>query len=219
MSTAIDNQLLGASLGRPVGAGERARLTAAMKLELRAPRRSWRRDAQMMISTCWLLVAVLLSILLITGNSSPELLSARVMTVLPLLALSAVGAWFALKPGSLWPRIAVVFAGASVMLALVVTRGAGHPGSQAQWVCTLTHLSLGVGPLMVALAGLRRSASNMLRSVASGVAVGTAGAIAGEIGCDQSWQHVLAYHLTPWVVMIAAVVLFSRRIRHTSFAP
>lgn len=219
MNAAIDTTLSGAAQSQPLGSDERARLRAAMKVELLAPKRSWRRDARVLIGAGWLLAAALLSVLLITGNTSPELISARVMTVIPLLALSALGAWFALKPGSLWPRMALTLAGASVMLALVITRGAGHPGSQPEWVCTVTHLSLGVGPLVVALAGLRRSAPNVLRSVVAGVAVGTGGAIAGEIGCDQSWQHVLAFHLTPWVAVIVAVVLISRRIRHTSFAP
>jgi hypothetical protein len=111
-----------------------------------------------------------------------------------------------------------VVAGAG-LIGLVAMRGAGTPSSAAPWVCTLSHLSIGAAPLLLALALLRKSAIGPARAALAGLAVGTTGAMIGEIGCEQGWMHVLVWHLSAWVALAIVAGLVSRRLMPRSFAP
>ena len=198
---------------------EMARSRALTAAELTKPVRPWRSDARNLVLAAGGMSAGVTSVLLATGSSSLQLVLSRLATVLPLMALGGVAAWFAVAPGKPRARWGIVFATALAMAALVVTRGAGHPSALPQWVCTVSHLSLGFGPFVLALFTLRRSAPNLLRSMVAGLAVGTVGAIVGEVGCDQGWQHVLVFHLVPWLALTAASVLVSSRMSRWSYAP
>jgi len=192
---------------------------ARVKAELAQPRHSWRRDALRLVVAWWAMACGLTTVLLLTGNTSPDLVLSRLASVAPLMVLGGLGGYFAIAPGGQRWRGALVVAFALAMLAIVVTRGAGHPSAQPEWVCTLSHLSLGAGPLGVAMLGLRRTAPNVMRSMVAGLAIGTVGAIAGEVGCDQGWQHVMVFHLVPWAALTAVAVLVSRRMKRWSYAP
>jgi hypothetical protein len=40
------------------------------------------------------------------------------------------------------------------------------------------------------------------------------------VGCDQGWQHVLVFHLAPWLMLTAtSVFVMSRMKRRWSYAP
>ena len=211
----LDELLRQQARNEATGAGTLARV----KAELAQPRRSWRPDAFKLVAASWLMALGLTSVLLITGNTPPELVLSRLATVAPLLVLGALGGYFAVAPGGLRTRWALVTASVMAMLGLVLVRGAGHVSAQPEWVCTLSHLSLGAGPLVVAMLALRRTAPDVLRSVVAGLAIGTVGAIAGEVGCEQGWQHVLVFHLVPWATLTVAAVLISRRMKRWSYAP
>jgi len=101
----------------------------------------------------------------------------------------------------------------------VLSRGAGAPSSTPEWVCSASHLGIGLIPLAFALWGLRQSAWRWSRAIAAGLGAGTAGALLGELACHRGALHVLVHHVSAWIVVAAACVFFSRRARPRTFAP
>ncbi|MBL8958017.1 MAG: DUF1109 domain-containing protein, partial [Myxococcaceae bacterium] len=63
------------------------------------------------------------------------------------------------------------------------------------------------------------SAPHPVRAALAGLAVGTCGALIGEVGCAQPWQHVLVYHLSAWLALMGACAVFARRLARSSYAP
>jgi hypothetical protein len=143
----------------------------------------------------------------------------RAPLLLCLLATATLAGFAALAPrGRLW-RGAILAAGPALMAALVLSRGAGAPSSTPEWVCSASHVGIGLIPLAFALWGLRQSAWRWSRAIAAGLGAGTAGALLGELACHRGALHVLVYHVSAWMVVAAACVLLSRRALPRSFAP
>jgi hypothetical protein len=105
------------------------------------------------------------------------------------------------------------------MLELVLARGAGLPSATPEWVCSVSHVALGLLPLGFALWALRQCAWRWTRALAAGLGAGTAGALLGELACHRGGLHVLVHHVGAWLLIGAATVLISRRARPRTFAP
>ena len=143
----------------------------------------------------------------------------RAPLLLCLLATAAVAGFAALAPdGRRW-RAAALVAGPGLMAALVLSRGAGAPSSTPEWVCSASHVGIGLIPLAFALWGLRQSAWRWSRALAAGLGAGTAGALLGELACHRGALHILVHHVGAWIVVAAASVLLSRHARPRTFAP
>jgi hypothetical protein len=132
---------------------------------------------------------------------------------LALLALAQVaGLWAALGPGrSRWAPVAWAATAVGAAVAL-----AGHVGDVSPapgWICTAIQLLGGLAPLAVVLRSLRGLPWSWQRAAGAGVALGTAGVIWGEIGCQRSALHVLVSHGGTWLCLIAACLLLSRLLR------
>jgi hypothetical protein len=218
MGPKLDELLKGGVPG-DAPARERVKALALAELSQARPAGSWRGDIALLTSAIWACALAVVAITVATGNSSLAQLSARLVPVLPLLVLAAVGAVAAIapRPQALLPL--GLLAGVSELVLVVATRGEGHPSSLPAWVCTAAHLGIGAVPLSLALVLLRKSAPNPLRAVVAGLAVGTVGAIAGELACEQSWQHVLLFHGAAWLGVAAGALLISRRLTPRSWAP
>lgn len=198
-----------------------ARSRAAALAELRsAPTTvSWRAQALRVVAgfagTGLLGAAAALA----TSLAGWPLVLERAPLLLGLLATAVLAAFAALAPrGRLWQAIVLV-ADFAVMAALVLSRGAGAPSSTPEWVCSASHVGIGLIPLAFALWGLRQSAWRWSRALAAGLGAGTAGALLGELACRRGAQHVLVHHVGAWIVVAAACVLVSRRARPHTFAP
>jgi uncharacterized membrane protein len=148
----------------------------------------------------------------------PRLLE-RAPLLLGLLATAALAGFAALAPDGRRSRAAALAAGAASMVALVVSRGAGAPSSTPEWVCSASHVGIGLVPLAFALWGLRQSAWRWSRALAAGLGAGTAGALLGELACHRGALHVLVHHVGAWIVVTTACVFLSRRARPRTFAP
>jgi hypothetical protein len=198
-----------------------ARSRAAALAELRAAptTASWRAQALRVVAgfagTALLGAAAALATSL---AGWPRVLE-RAPLLLGLLAAATVAGFAALAPrGRLW-RAGILTAGPALMTALVLSRGAGTPSSTPEWVCSASHLGIGIIPLAFALWGLRQSAWRWTRALAAGLGAGTAGALLGELACHRGALHVLVYHVSAWIVVAAAGVSLSRRARPRTFAP
>jgi hypothetical protein len=137
------------------------------------------------------------------------LLRARSPALAALLMAQVTGLWAALAPRrSVWAPVSWGAAALGAALAL-----AGHAGAVTDspgWICSVIQGLGGLAPLALVLRALRGRPFEWWRSISAGVALGTAGAIWGEIGCQRGALHVLAHHGGSWLVLLAACVLASR---------
>jgi hypothetical protein len=143
----------------------------------------------------------------------------RAPLIFCLLAVGTVSAFAALAPRGRGLRAIVLATGPALMAALVLSRSSGAPSSTPEWVCSASHIAIGLIPLGFALWGLRQSAWRWSRALAAGLGAGTAGALLGELACHRGAVHVLVHHVGAWVLIAAACVLISRRARPRTFAP
>jgi hypothetical protein len=143
----------------------------------------------------------------------------RAPLLLGLCGVAALGGVGALAPrGRIW-RAAALLGGSILIVALVLSRGAGAPSSTPEWVCSASHVGIGLIPLGFALWGLRQCAWRWSRALAAGLGAGTAGALLGELACHRGAMHVLVHHVGAWIVVATACVLLSRAARPRTFAP
>ena len=210
-------------LSRPleVSAETRARLWASLRPELSsAPsKHRWRFELAGVVGSVFLLTGVTAAVLLASGNTSVAVIAARAGALVMCGLLCAFAAVLALAPGLRKAQVAALLAFAPAAALLVLVRTELGPSSTPEWVCTATHLSVALVPLLVGLIGLRRASPRLLGGVALGVAAGTTGAMVGELGCGRDATHVLLFHVTAWAVVVAAGVALSVLIRPRSHAP
>jgi hypothetical protein len=156
---------------------------------------------------------------LAAGLTTPSGLLARGGSLGALLALAFLCAGAALAPHPrLWAPLAIV-ATVVVMGAIALGRGAGSPSTTPEWVCSVSHLSLGTLPLLAALWASRQAAWRWWRAMTAGLGAGTVGAFLGELACHQGTRHVLVHHVGAWLTLSAACLVASRRLRPRTFAP
>lgn len=197
---------------------EKAR--AAMAAEVKAPRRAgWQTNVLRGAAVILGVVTVVMISLLATGSTNLELITARLVTVTTVLTAGVVATWAALRPQGRKERFLALGMVVVSALMLVALRGEGFASDLPPWVCTASHLGVGLAPAAFVLLLLRGMAPNGWRSLVAGLAAGTTGAAVGELGCAQSAGHVAVFHLSAWVAISIVVWLLSRRLGRTSYAP
>lgn len=201
--------------------GALARVRAATLAELRrAPVATpWRRQAGVVVAI-WVGVNIVAgSATLVAALAEGRDVIARAPLLAALLAVAAVGGVASLAPRSRPWAFFASLAALLTMAALVMSRGAGVPSSTPEWVCSVSHVGIGLLPLAVGLWSLRQSAWTWRRALATGLGAGTAGAFLGELACHRGARHVLVHHLGAWLLVTIACVAISRRLRPRTFAP
>jgi hypothetical protein len=195
------------------------RMLAACREEMKvAPPSTWRVDLARLLAGCWALAAATLAVLTATG----ELGAVTAHAALPALSLLGAGAacaFLGVSPSAHrgWALLAVAAAAAAMLgVHLEVTdRVDAGPG----WLCTVSHLGLGAGPLVFGVLVMRKAAVSPLRALLIGLAAGTTGALVGELACARSWEHVAVFHLGAWASLGLIALAVSRFVRPRSFAP
>jgi hypothetical protein len=153
----------------------------------------------------------------LAGLADAATITERALALVSLLALAVVAGQASLAPRAR-PWIVIVTAPV-VMALLTLERGAGLPSTTPGWVCSVSHVGVGVLPLIVGIWALRRSAWTWPRALATGLGAGTAGAFLGELACHQGARHVLVHHVGAWALVGVACVAISRGLRPRTFAP
>lgn len=195
-------------------------LSAKLLAELDAkPARGWKGDLLLVVGLCAALISVAGAVMFFAGALDPALLVARAGNLVALFLVGAFCAFAAVSPRKRGRVLAGFGAAAFGVAGLVLVRGAGVVSTAAPWVCTLSHLSIGAGPLVAALLVLRKSALSSSRAALAGLAVGSTGAMLGELACEQSWAHVAVWHLGAWLGLAVLSVVVARRLVPRSFAP
>lgn len=195
---------------------------AALLTEASRPRRSWQQRAAWLVLASLGLGFVVAVVALGSGAAETATLAARWFTLLLLSFVGPVLAWSAAAPGrSLLRRGAWVLAAASAAV-LVFTRPAAVAATSTspEWLCTVSHLAVAAPASGVAVQLLlKHMAFDLSRSVVAGLAVGTTGALLGELMCGRDAGHIALFHLSSWALAALAVVAVSTRIQRRSFAP
>lgn len=183
------------------------------------PRRSWRADVMLITGICWMAFIAAASVLFLLGQLSAEHLFSRLVPLGLLAGVVAICSFAALAPRRPGQLIIGYVIAAIGLVGIVLLRGEGHPSTTPAWVCTVSHMALGAGPLVVMLAMLRKSALGAARTALAGLAVGATGAMLGELSCEQGFAHVAVWHLGAWAGLAVVAMLVARRLVPRSFAP
>lgn len=214
----LDDLLAAAS--PPGSAADDQKLRAALDAEFNAvPPRSWRGDVLLLVGVCAALLLAIGAVLFFAGQLQPSLVLHRAPVLAALFFTGATCAFAALAPRRRGRLLAALVVAAAGFVGLVLVRGPGLASTAAPWVCTLSHLAVAGAPLVLALALLRKAAIGPARAGLAGLAVGSVGAMLGELACEQGWTHVASWHLGAWVAVGAVALLASRRLVPRSFAP
>jgi hypothetical protein len=197
----------------------RARAAALAELRRAPVAASWRRQAAIVaaagVGTCLLAGGVAL----VTSLAGGADLVAHAPLLAGLLASAALGGVAALAPRAGGWTVLTAITASLTMAALLLARGSGVPSMTPGWVCSLSHVGVGILPLGVALWSLRQCAWSWPRALGAGLGAGTAGAFLGELACHQGARHALIHHLGAWWFVALACVAISRRLRPRTFAP
>lgn len=198
---------------------DKLRAAVFAELDAAAPKRTWRADVVLLVGLCWGLVMAAGVVLFVAGEIHLDHVVQRVVPLASLFLVGAYCAFAALAPRRRTRLVAGFLVAAVGLVGLVLVRGAGVVSTAAPWVCTLSHLSVGAAPLVLALTLLRKSAMGPVRAALAGIAVGTTGAMLGELACEQGWAHVAVWHLGAWVGLVLVAMAVSSRLVPRSFAP
>lgn len=195
---------------------------AAMLAETKRPRRTWQQQAALLVATSLGLGFFVGLVALGSGAAETSALTARWLTLLLLSLTGPFLAWTSARPGSAALRVGAwtLALGSAVVLVLTRPAEAVTTSTSPEWVCTLSHLAVAVpaGAVAVWLV-LRSMAFSFSRSLAAGLAVGTTGALLGELMCSRDAGHIALFHLSSWALAAIAVVAVSTRLTRRSFAP
>jgi len=195
---------------------ERARLAA--RAELGRPRRTWRRDASLIIGSAAALTVLALGLTFALGAWVPHA-GSQLAAVVLLFGVQVAGGYAAIAPRARVSRLAAVALAPAACAAMLALRGAGTPSATPPWVCTVSHLGLDVVPPGLLLVLLRNAAPSRSRALVGGLSVGTVGAVLGEVACGQGWEHVARYHLPAWLGVMGLAWLGARWLAPRSYAP
>jgi hypothetical protein len=196
-------------------------MLAAMRGELaKAPKKDrWKFEIAGVIGSVLLLAAGIGAVLVAGGNATLPVIAARAGVLAMCGLVCAFSAGVAIAPGARRAQLLSIGAFVVASVVLVLVRREVGPGTAPEWACTVTHLGVGAVPLAIGLFALRRSGLKLVAGLALGVAAGTTGAMVGELACGRDSTHVLLFHVTAWLAMVAAGALLSRVVAPRSHAP
>jgi hypothetical protein len=198
----------------------RARSAALDELRRHPTAPSWRTTAAVLLGALAGTTALFALAAWTAGMWVPGELARRAPAIALLSSTQALGVWAAVMPR---PRLvvpAVLATAGLAVIALAIGRlPVTHDSTVPAWVCTASHVGVGLVPLVVAVLLLRRAAYRPLRALCAGLAVGSVGASLGELICVRGWKHALVYHVAAWAIVTVLCLLLGRAIRPRTFAP
>jgi hypothetical protein len=214
------DSLLSQEPPRDEAAAGRVLSAARGELALRPPSRGWRAQALGLLAASGGLALVVGAGMAAAGLSSMEMLLGRAPAMVMLLVTCAVCAFGALSPrGRGLQRAGLALALVNAAVLVLVRGGPQSATTMPEWMCTLSHIGVGLVPLVVALVTLRSAVFQPLRALAAGLAVGTTGAFLGELACERGWRHAAGYHLLAWGLIAIASLVISKSLKPRSYAP
>jgi hypothetical protein len=141
----------------------------------------------------------------------------------PVVAVIAVGAVFAVKPGARAGLMSALVLAVVAAAALIVggsTATDARPFLGRGIPCLRTELAIAVIPSAAAIAVLSRFAYNPLRILVGALSGGATGLVVLHLHCPiGTAAHVGVFHVLPWMAAAGIAVLIRSRVASRSFAP
>jgi hypothetical protein len=135
-----------------------------------------------------------------------------------LLAVSVLGAWSALRPGSRRGRLATV--GLAIGVALAAGLGGSGTGPEAGARCAAFEVGLALAPLAIALWATSAFAFDATRAAVAGASAAATGLLVLHLHCPNGTAaHLGGFHVLPAVAVAAVLVLARRMVPSRSHAP
>ncbi|MBM4776951.1 MAG: hypothetical protein GQE15_04540 [Archangiaceae bacterium] len=197
-----------------------ARLSASLAAELEAPKKPWWRDAVLFVLSSVALFTC--GCFVFNSQLPPSTVSSGVwMQSLSLLVVALIAGVAALAP---WPQhtsrpwiLGGLVAG-SVLVTQVLSMEFGaftfHLG------CFGWELVCSAIPAALAILAARQHAPRLSRAMVLGWAAGTTSLAVMQLKCPhRDPGHLLLFHVTPLVLVVAATMLARRRVSTVSYAP
>jgi hypothetical protein len=205
---------------RDEGALRAARATALSALRAKPVSVPWQRQAATM-TALGLTVTTLAA--LVTAHLGGMRLGGRLPGVAVLLVAQGFALWSAIAPGRWWGRKLAWGAaalGAGLVLYGRAATGAATPAHDATgWICSASHLGVGLLPAAMMLGFLRGISWSLPRALTAGLAIGISGLIWGEIACERSLGHVIVHHVGALTLMTIACAAIANRLARGALVP
>lgn len=196
----------------------RARALDELRRQPRAV--SWRREAMGTMAIVLGTTALVIGVGAWLSIVEVERVRERIVPLVMLLALQALGVFAAIAPGRAALRWTLGVLAVAAAAAMLMGRSDGPIAStNPQLACSTSHVAVDLIPLGLALFALRRFSWTLGRSLLAGLAAAATGAIAGELSCGRGWTHALVHHIGAGLLIAAVCVLFSRARRPDTYAP
>jgi hypothetical protein len=202
------------------GGLDRARGEALRELAAAGPARSWRLQARTLAATVG--VITLVGVIVVAAVNWPPsvLLRNRWPAMVFLGVAQVVGLIAAIAPGR--SRLGPVSWALAALGVLVVLaqRHAGAAGAALPgWICSASHLAVGLVPLTLVVRRLRDIAFSFRRAFTAGLALGVSAPLWGEVACERGFSHTLIHHVGSLVLLAVACLVLSRTGPRRSYAP
>jgi hypothetical protein len=148
------------------------------------------------------------------------LLAGRVPAILVLAVAQVVGLVAAIAPGrSRLGPMSWALAALGVLAVIARRDGAGPPAELPGWICSASHLAVGLIPLALVVRRLRDIAFDFRRAFTAGLALGVSAPLWGEIACERGRGHVVLHHLGALVLLATVCHLLARSGERRGYAP
>ena len=190
---------------------DRARGEALRELAASGPARPWRIQARTLAGV--IVVAVI--------NWPPSmLLRNRWPAMVALGVAQVVGLVAAIAPGrSRLGPVSWALAALGVLVVLARRHTAGADTALPGWICSASHLAVGLVPLTLVVRRLRDITFSFRRAFTAGLALGVSAPLWGEVACERGLSHTLIHHVGSLVLLALACLILSRTGPRRSYAP
>lgn len=147
----------------------------------------------------------------------------------PLWALGALvmaltiiaGCVLAIRPSGRAAQAWALAFGLAVPIGVVTLAShAPYPPLFADWECALAELGIAVLPGVAMVVALKRFAYQPSRALTGGFAVGATGLLVLHVACAVTdLPHLLAFHITPYLIVAVVLLMARARLPSLTFVP
>lgn len=199
---------------------DRARGEALRELAASGPARPWRLQARTLAATVGVITLAGVIVVAVINWPPSMLLRNRWPAMVALGVAQVVGLVAAIAPGrSRLGPVSWALAALGVLVVLARRHTAGADTALPGWICSASHLAVGLVPLTLVVRRLRDITFSFRRAFTAGLALGVSAPLWGEVACERGLSHTLIHHVGSLVLLALACLILSRTGPRRSYAP
>lgn len=199
---------------------ERARVQSRRELAASGSALPWRVQARNLAATVG--VVTLAGVVAVAALNWPpsQLLVGRMPAIVVLAVAQIFGLLAAIAPGrSRLGPVSWALAALGVLVVLARREVVGAHAELPGWVCSASHLAVGLIPLTLVVRRLRDIAFDFRRALTAGLALGVSAPLWGEVACERGLTHTLVHHIGALALLVIVCLVLARTGARRSFAP